>query len=249
LTEVPEHLLRRAKERRASASGGSASEAGAPATDAASKAVEPAASATPAPAGGGTGGGAPVPATPGALEPPYTGPPQAPKRKERVPAWAMPVLVALPLWAVLYGGAFGERGGGEVEGPLALGANVYASRGCSGCHGPTGGGGVGPAMDGVLATFPKFADHMEWVRTGSAPFRGQPYGATGKIATGGMPGNPNMSDEEVIAVVCHERVTLAGGEIPPECEEGAAPGGDSTDAEDEGGGSGGGSGDSASGGH
>lgn len=250
MTEVPEHLLRRAKERRASASGGSASEAGAPATDATSKAVEPAASATPAPAGGGSGGGTPVPATPGALEPPYTGPPKAPARRERVPAWAMPVLIALPLWAVLYGGAFGERSGGAVEGPLAVGANVYRAQGCSGCHGPTGGGGVGPSMDGVVATFPDFADHVEWIRTGSAPFKGQPYGANGTIATGGMPGFPDLSEEEVIAVTCHERITLAGGEMTPECEEGATPGGDSTDAEDEGGGSGGGSGDdSASGDH
>jgi mono/diheme cytochrome c family protein len=218
LTEVPEHLLRRAKERRSAMTGESASEAGAPATDAASKAVEPAASATPAPAGGG--GAAVPPAAP--VPPPYTGPPPAPPRKQRVPAWAMPVLVALPLWAVLYGGAFGER---EVaaEGPLATGATVYRSAGCSGCHGPTGGGGVGPAMDGVLETFPDFADHVSWIRTGSTPFRGQPYGATGKIATGGMPGNESLSDEEVIAVVCHERITLGGGEMTPECEEGASP--------------------------
>lgn len=233
MTEVPEHLLRRAKERRAAASGESATEAGAPATDATSKAVEPAASATPAPAGGGTGAG--VPATPGALEPPYTGPPKAPPRRERVPAWALPVLIALPLWAVLYGGAFGERASTEESGPIPLGANVYAAQGCAGCHGPTGGGGVGPAMDGVVATFPDFADHVEWIRTGSAPFRGQAYGATGKIATGGMPGFPSLSDEEIIAVVCHERVTLAGAEIPPECEAGAS-GGAATDAK---GGSGG----------
>lgn len=231
MTEVPEHLLRRAKERRAAASGESASEAGAPATDATSKAVEPAASATPAPAGGG--GGAPVPATPGALEPPYTGPPPAPPRRERVPMWAMPVLVALPLWAVLYGGAFGERSSGEASGPLAIGASVYRAQGCSGCHGPTGGGGVGPAMDGVVATFPEFSDHVEWIRTGSAPFKGQPYGATGQIATGGMPGFPSLSEEEVIAVACHERITLAGGEMTPECEEGATGEGPATDVEDD----------------
>ena len=246
MTEVPEHLLRRAKERRAAAQGGSASEAGAPATDAASKEIEPAAAASPAPAGGGagSGGGAGVPAQPGALEPPYAGPPPAPPRKQRVPAWALPVLLALPLWAVLYGGAFGERSTGEPEGPLQVGELVYRAQGCSTCHGATGGGGVGPAMDGVDATFPDFADHVEWIRTGSAPFRGQPYGATGKIATGGMPGFPNLSEEELIAVTCHERVTLGGAELPPECEDGPSP--DAGEGSEGGGGSGGGSDDSAS---
>lgn len=225
MTEVPEHLLRRARERRAASTGESASEAGAPATDAASgsKAVEAAGSATPAPAGGGGGGGAGVPSTPGALEPPYTGPPAAPPRKQRVPAWAMPVLVALPLWAILYGGAFGERQTNE-ETPAQAGQLVYRSQGCSSCHGATGGGGVGPALSGVVKTFPKFEDQVAWVRSGSAPFKGKPYGATGKIATGGMPGFPDLTDAEVIAVVCHERVNYGkANPIPPECEPGASP--------------------------
>jgi hypothetical protein len=76
-------------------------------------------------------------------------------------------------------------------------------------------------MADVQETFPDFADHVAWVRSGSAALRGQTYGATNKPATGGMPGFPDLTDEEVVAVVCHERVTLAGGETPPECEEGA----------------------------
>ena len=203
-----------------------------------STAVEPAAAATPA--AGGSGGG--VPATPAApVPPPYTGPPPAQPTKQRVPMWAGAVLAALPLWAVLYGGAFGERSGGE-EGIPAMGASVYRASGCSGCHGPTGGGGVGPAMDGVVETFPEFADHVEWVKVGSKAVQGQPYGATGKIATGGMPGfAETLSEEEIIAVVCHERVALSGSELPPECEEGATE----PDA-GEGGGGGGGEGDADS---
>ncbi len=213
--------------------GESAGEAGAPATDApaSSSAVEPAAGATPA--AGGSGGG--VPATPSTpAPPPYTGPPPAKPRKQRVPVWAGAVLAALPLWAVLYGGAFGERSTGEEGGVLSVGASVYRASGCSGCHGPTGGGGVGPAMDGVVQTFPEFADHVEWVRVGSRPSQGQPYGAEGRVSTGGMPGFENtLSEEEIIAVVCHERVTLADGEMPPECEEGAT-----TETDAEGGGEG-----------
>ncbi len=190
----------------------------APAGAATSSAVESAAAATPAAAGGG---GAQPPREP--VPPPYTGPPPSPPRKQRVPAWAMPVLVALPLWAVLYGGAFGERPS-TVEGPVQVGQTVYRAQGCSGCHGPTGGGGVGPALGGVLKTFPDFKDHVAWVRSGSAGVKGQPYGATGKIATGGMPAFPDLTDAEVIAVVCHERVDYGKADpLPPECDPAATP--------------------------
>lgn len=228
MTEVPEHLLRRAKERRSAMTGESASEAGAPATDATSKAVEPAAAATPA--AGGSGAGTPaVPTAP--VPPPYTGPPPAKPRKQRVPVWAGAVLAALPLWAILYGGAFGERTTAEAAGPVAEGATVYRSVGCSGCHGPTGGGGVGPALANVTKTFPEFNDHVQWVRTGSKPFQGKPYGATGKVATGNMPAFTDLTDAEVIAVVCHERVTYGKqNPIPPQCEAGADPAAGGTDS-------------------
>jgi mono/diheme cytochrome c family protein len=233
VTEVPEHLLRRAKERRAAMTGEATGDEGAASADT-SKAVEPAAAATPA--AGGSGAGTPsVPTAP--VPPPYTGPPPSAPRKQRVPVWAGVVLAALPLWAVLYGGAFGERSSGETGGPVAQGALVYKSAGCSGCHGPTGGGGVGPALANVTKTFPDFADHVSWVRTGSKPFQGKPYGATGKVATGGMPAFADLTDEEVIAVVCHERVTYGKADpLPPECEEGAQP--DAGDAGSGGGGEG-----------
>jgi mono/diheme cytochrome c family protein len=130
----------------------------------------------------------------------------------------MPVLVFLPLWAVLYSGAFGERKV-QAEGPVAKGQTVYRSAGCSGCHGPTGGGGVGPALANVTKTFPTFADHVAWVESGSASVKGQPYGATGKIATGGMPSfKAALSHEDIVAVVCHERVDFGKqNPPPPEC--------------------------------
>jgi mono/diheme cytochrome c family protein len=210
LTEVPEHLLRRARERRAAAAGGSAEgEASTP-----SAAVEPA---------GGGGGAVATPASAAAAvpapEPAYTGPPQAPPRRQRVPAWAMPVIVALPLWAVLYGGAFGERKVAAV-GKVAQGQAVYASAGCSGCHGPTGAGsGQFPSLHNVTKTFPTFAEHVAWVETGSAPYKGQTYGNSGRVAIGGMPAfGKALSPEEIVAVVCHERVDYGNqNPIPPEC--------------------------------
>jgi len=221
VTEVPEHLLRRARERRAAAAGGTADgDSPAPST-----AVEASAAAAPAASGGevaASGGGGRAPA-----EAAYTGPAPLPPRKQRVPMWAMPVLLFLPLWAVLYGGAFGERKVAAV-GPVAEGQGVYRTAGCSGCHGPTGGGGVGPALDGVLKTFPNFADHVAWVESGSAAVKGKTYGSGSRVATGGMPSFKGaLSKEQIIAVVCHERVDYGGANPPPpECaaDAGAAAG-------------------------
>ncbi|MBW3649020.1 MAG: c-type cytochrome [Actinobacteria bacterium] len=213
MTEVPEHLLRRSKERRAAMGGGG--EGG----GASSSAVEPAAAASPAPSGAADkpATSAPAPAKAPAA-PAYIGPPPPPPRKERVPVWAMPVLAALPLWAILYGGAFGERSDEKASDPVSIGAGIYRSSGCSGCHGPSGGGGVGPAMADTVKTFPVFADHVAWIEAGSKPVQGQPYGATGKVATGGMPGfSDSLSKDEIVAVVCYERVTFGKEKPPPEC--------------------------------
>lgn len=119
----------------------------------------------------------------------------------------MPALAALPLWGFLYLGIFGERGA-EVH--AVSGSQVYASN-CASCHGASGGGGVGPALaDGAtVETFPDEAAHIEWVTNGSQSFAGKPYGATGKIATGGMPGfGGSLSAEEIEAVVTYEREGL-----------------------------------------
>jgi len=119
----------------------------------------------------------------------------------------VPALAALPLWGFLYLGIFGERGA-EVH--AVSGSQVYASN-CASCHGATGGGGVGPALaDGAsVQTFPDEAAHIDWVKTGSQPVAGKPYGATGKIATGGMPGfEGSLSEEEIQAVVQYERDEL-----------------------------------------
>ncbi|HEX4979194.1 MAG TPA: c-type cytochrome [Acidimicrobiales bacterium] len=213
MTEVPEHLLRRSRERKAQASGEAGGDAPAEAASGDAAAVEPAAAAAPAGAGGGP------PARP--KQPEFTGPPQPPKRNARLPVWAMPVVAALPFWAMLYAGSFGERGGVE-EGPLAEGAAVFSN--CSTCHGSNGeGGGTGPALTDVVATFPEFDAHVAWVTEGSAAVRGQEY-APGKVATGGMPGfGSSLSPEQIIAVVCHERVTIAGQEpVPAQCEADAA---------------------------
>lgn len=141
----------------------------------------------------------------------------------------MPVIVALPLWAFLYAGAFGERTV-ALPGPPELGRSVYTA--CAGCHGATGGGVSGPALTGALETFPDFQSHVDWVKSGSAPFAGREY-APGKIASGNMPSfEGELSEEEIIGVVCYERIEFGNADpIPEECLENAAEdGGGGTEA-------------------
>ena len=114
MTDIPEHLLRRSKERR-DALGGAA------------------------PAGDGEAGSASVPATTAESGAPTSAAPKAAPvaaaaavedkklaeeaaryradvarrndalRRNRIPIWATPVLVAMPVWGFLYAGAFGSR--------------------------------------------------------------------------------------------------------------------------------------------
>jgi cytochrome c len=127
----------------------------------------------------------------------------------------MPVLAVLPVFGFFYAQAYQTP---PVEGPtdpLVLGAEIYRAQGCSGCHGATGEGGVGPKLAGGEAalTFPDPADHIKWVRSGSGPFAGQVYGSPTRPggqhrATGGMPAFASLTDEEVDAVVAYEREKL-----------------------------------------
>ncbi|MCU1463406.1 MAG: cytochrome c class, partial [Acidimicrobiales bacterium] len=158
---------------------------------------------------------APAAAAPAVPEPVAAPPaPPLPETRTGIPRWMMPVLVVLPFWALIYVGAFGttKKPAAPTSGP-ALGALLYHGKaGCAGCHGAKGEGGVGPALangDAKL-TFPDEADHISWVSTGSAPFRGKKYGATQHgPATGGMPAFKGvLTDAEIIAVVEYERTQL-----------------------------------------
>ena len=161
---------------------------------------------------------APAPATPAAPAPPAEPLPDYiadPGPRSGIPVWMMPILLILPLWGVLYLGAFGEVKQPELS-PAQLGAEVY-QRSCQSCHGATGQGGSGPALAGGEArkTFPNEADHIAWVETGSATKRGQPYGDPGReggqrmASSGGMPAFAGqLTPAEIAAVVTHEREGL-----------------------------------------
>lgn len=214
MTEIPEHLLQRSRERRAAL--GLGGDAPAPASgggEAASPAaVSPAAPASPPPA---TPAAPPVEPTP---EPPKPVPAyvQAAQQRRRIPLWAMPVLAALPLWGYVYVRTLDPV---PVEDdPLTLGAELYAP--CGACHGPTGQGAGAPQIsDGaVQATWPDFRDQLMWVKLGAEGWPSDTYGAEeiSKDANSSvMPGyGASLSEQEIAQVVLYERRELSEEEIP-----------------------------------
>ncbi len=222
MTEVPEHLLKRSRDRRAALGLGGGGGGEAPATP--SEPAEGGAEVEPA---GATAAAAPAAAAPAEVEakPPEPVPPyvEAALRRKRIPFWAMPVVGLLPIWIILYAGSLSPADTGELT-QLDLGAEIYAAN-CSTCHGPTGGGGVGrPLSDGeVLKTFPDIAQQLEFVAVGTQGIgAGTPYGdpnREGGQHTAGSFGNmpafgETLTPEELLAVVRHERETLSGEEVP-----------------------------------
>jgi mono/diheme cytochrome c family protein len=206
VTEIPEHLLKRSKERRAAIGGEDAPDAGDAAAGQEAAPAEPAA----------------TPATTAAAPPAETTPPPAPEpepvrpevaayqNRRRIPYWAMPVLAFLPLWAYMYQATLEPPPAGET-GPMAVGEEAYNS--CAACHAASGGGtGSFPALDAVAETFPDFRDHLMWVRVGSQGWPGDTYGATDETKNGGMPAHNAgvLSAEDLAAVVLYERVQFGG---------------------------------------
>lgn len=216
MTEVPEHLLQRSRERRAALGLGDGDDpapagesSAAPATTGASPA--PAVASAPAPAAAAPA----LPALPPVDPAIYVKLEKA--KRNKVPSWVLPVIVALPFYGFLYAGAFGDRQKHVELTPEELGAQLYASN-CAVCHGSTGEGGTGPKLAGgeVAKTFPDEAAHIAWVKSGSLGSVGSPtpYGDPAReggqrISKGGMPAfGGQMSDAEIEAVVKHEREGL-----------------------------------------
>ena len=241
MTEIPEHLLKRSRERRAALGLSSDEGAGdAPADPRrrcsgrvgcgrARRGLDPRGPSPPAP--------------PAVVAPPPPPPPeyvQAAMRRKRIPYWALPVVALLPLWAFIYQWSLTPPSA-TISGPLAEGEEIYTAN-CASCHLPTGAGnsagGIGQQLSNgeVLLTFPDIADQISFVMTGSDPYIGKPYGDPDRpggprIGKAGMPPWEDiLTAEEINAVVCYERVVLSGeNPVPPGCTtEGAAEAGTET---------------------
>jgi mono/diheme cytochrome c family protein len=231
VTEIPEHLLKRSRERRSAM--GDAPEGG----DTPSQAVEPAAAATPAAT-------ASAPATPAAPkapvvvpDPPYV---RAAKERAKIPFWAMGTLSLLPIFIFMYwrGLTTEEQ---AIEGPIGAGAAIYTGAGaCSGCHGADGGGGVGRQLSEgeIMKTFPYINDQLNFIYVGTQgfeaeglPFYGNPDREGGphlRYNGAAMPAQRGaLSDLEILEVGCYIRYELGGadpaGEYAEEYEKWCSP--------------------------
>lgn len=227
MTEIPEHLLKRSRERRAALGGESApaDTAGSPATPA------PAADAAPAAAAAAPAKAAPAaaPAKPAAPpvkpDPPYVA---AAKQRHKIPWWAMSTLALMPVIFIMYVRGLTPQEA-SAEGPTAAGAEIYASA-CASCHQADGSGGAGrPLNNGDLQlTFPKIEWQLNLVYTGSQPHAGEPYGDPNReggahiglqfngsaMPPQGQMANGALTDAQILAVVCHERYDLPGSPDP-----------------------------------
>jgi mono/diheme cytochrome c family protein len=218
MTEVPEHLLQRSKERRAALGGESAPAA--PAGGGGGGDDTPSAAATPAPAAATPAVVEPAVVEPAAPPPPYI---QAALDRKKVPSWMAGAGVLTLLWAFVYAGVLFSPGVSITDPEVALGKEVFASQ-CAGCHGGAGQGGTGRKLAGeVLLTFPDRADHISWVVNGS-PSAGTPYGDPNRpggqhISQDGFGAMPAfggvLSEEEINAVVRYEREVLDDEEPAP----------------------------------
>jgi mono/diheme cytochrome c family protein len=234
VTEIPEHLLKRSRERRAAI--GQGGEAGASDGAAAAPAATPATTEKAAAPATAASSGPPArsgPPAPEAVTPPKpdTSYVAAAKQRRKVPWWAMATLGLMPVWGLMYVRALTETPE-VVEGPLGIGAEQYGS--CAACHGAAGGGGVGYAFAGeeVLKTFPNIEDQLRYVYWGTGEYNlaqieiyGNPGREGGPHLTGGLGVMPQqgsaagggLTDYEILGVVCHERYTLGGAD--PTTEE------------------------------
>jgi len=219
VTEIPEHLLKRSRDRRAGGSGDATPAASGDSTPAVPTASAPAKAASkPEPAPKVAKPDSPVVA--------------AAKARRKIPFWAMATLSLLPVWGFMYFLAI-KPTEKVVEGPIAKGIEVWG--GCAGCHGGAGQGGAGRVLyqGESLKTFPQIEDMLNFVYTGSQAYAsagvkvyGDPDREGGAHAPLSYNGNPmpqqgekyggGLTEYEILGVVCHIRYDLAGADSKDE---------------------------------
>jgi mono/diheme cytochrome c family protein len=236
VTEVPEHLLKRSRDRRAALGLGGDDGGDSGGGDAAPAASASAGTEVEASAGASAAARpaaiSPAEATPEPVAPPpaYV---QAALTRKKIPLWVMPVLAVLPLWAIVYVNTL-SKPRTTAPSQLDAGTAAYALK-CASCHQADGSGGAGrplyaAADGGVVATFPNIAAQLQFVWLGSnltsqpTGSKGTPYGAAdrkgGQHTTYSYNGNPmptfkgTLTQTELLEIVRHERETFGGEKVP-----------------------------------
>ncbi len=145
----------------------------------------------------------------------------------------MAALSLMPIWAFMYVRSLTEAPQ-TVEGPMAIGDEVYSN--CSSCHGGSGEGGTGrPLANGeVNKTFPHIEDQLRFVYFGTEGYNsagvsiyGDPNREGGAHTTGsfglmpawGTNAGGDLTDAEILGVVCHERYAFG---VDPAADEATA---------------------------
>ena len=231
VTEVPEYLLERSRQRRialgvleddGSGEGGAAAPAAAASTEAA--------------AAGPSQAQMIAAAKEAALLEVEPEPPADPEwvlaaqTRHRIPIWVLPVLFCLPLWAFVYVKL--TEPPPEPITAINEGAATYSVR-CASCHVGDGSGsdgsGVGrPLWNGeVLLTFPSLDDaFIEWIAVGSEGIGlGQPYGDPNRPGGAHISGDTGsnmpafgevLNDHQLYSVARYVREVIGGEDISDE---------------------------------
>ena len=215
MVEVPEHLLQRSLDRRRDlgATTGDEPTAEVPPSETAAAPAVAQAQAPEAPAAPSLPELPDLEPEPEPLPEPVKPWVRAALSRKKIPVWAVPVLIFLPFWAIIFAGTLeSPERDSEI---IALGREVYDdSGGCAGCHGADGRGGVGPALNHgeVMATFGDWRDHVIWIVNGSPAEPGTLYGDNDEVSLGAANGMPAFGDDlsarEILAVTYFERVEL-----------------------------------------
>jgi len=214
VTEIPEHLLKRSRERKAAGGDASSTETSAstPATTSAAPVAKVVAET-------------PIKAAVSKPDPAYI---KAAKTRGRIPSWAMATLALMPIFLFMYVRGLQPQKA-EASGPIALGIENYGA--CASCHGADGSGGAGRVFkDGEsLKTFPHIEDMLNWVYSGTEAFEaagvatyGDPnreggahyprsYNGSAMPAQGAMAGG-GLTEYEILGLVCHIRYDISGAD-------------------------------------
>ncbi|MDX1690045.1 MAG: c-type cytochrome [Acidimicrobiia bacterium] len=103
-------------------------------------------------------------------------------------------------------------GDGASNDALRAGRTIYGDN-CAVCHDATGRGGVGPALDDVLETFPSCDTQVRWISLGSLGWQeevGPTYGAQDTPIGGAMPRFENrLEPDEIRSVAAFVRTRYA----------------------------------------